>query len=176
MNEDDWNNYKKFMTSIISGANIDSGEVQVGVVAYNQDGVTAFPMNQYKTRGELESGLMSLPLSQASDANIASGMDLVRTQMFSSGGGDRSDVPNAVMVITDADSYMERNRIASSAQSLRQQSGARVYAAGIGLSGSSQLSSVASSGSTVFSASSSGDLLTTVKDEFVAQLPPCKGY
>ena len=148
--------------------------MRVGLALYNRDGVVAFPLNQYQTRSALEQALYSLPVQQSSDANIASGMDVVRQRLFTPAGGDRPDAPNAVIVITDADSYLDRNRISSSAESLRSESGARIYTAGIGLRGSSQLSSVASSGSAVFSADNIEDL-ADVKQSLVSQMPPRKG-
>ncbi|GFR78012.1 collagen alpha-3(VI) chain [Elysia marginata] len=171
IDDEGWETYKLFMSDVISGANIDSGEVRVGAVVYNRNSYMAFPLNQYRTSMDLERGLEVLPVDKANDASIASGLDVVRRNVFTSGTGDRPDAPNAVIVITDSDSYLDRDKIASSAQRLRTESGARIYTAGIGLSGSSQLSTVASSTSTMFPANRPEDL-ADVRLGLVRQLPP----
>ncbi|RUS89035.1 hypothetical protein EGW08_003206, partial [Elysia chlorotica] len=168
---EEWETYKLFMSDVISGANIDSGEVRVGVALYTSNGVLVFPLSQYSNRAELEAALRLLPYQRSSDAAVASGLDLLWTRVFSTWAGDRPDAPNAVILVTDADSYLDRNRIAASAESLRAESRARIYTAGVGLRGSSQLASIASSSSAMFSAENVEDL-ADVKEALVRQMPP----
>ena len=172
IDDEGWERYKLFMNDVVSGANIDSGDVQVGAVVYNYQVAWTFPLNQYRTTSSLARAIDGLPLKTDRYANLGMGMDLVGS-MFTDRGGDRPDVPNAVIVITDADANLNNERIAASAQKLKTESQARIYTAGIGLRGSSQLSSVASARSTVFSADSTGGL-TEIKEDIVAQIPPCK--
>ena len=168
-----WEAYKRFLIDVIYGANIDGGDVRVGAVFYHSSGDAHFSLMQHKTLAELVWYINSLPLEHARDANIAAGMDAVREKMFTAAGGDRPNVPNAVIVVTDSDSTMDVDKIATSAQRLRQESGARIYTAGIGLRGSTQFSSIASAGSTMYWADSAGGL-STVQQGLVSQIPPRK--
>ena len=166
-----WQAYKDFMTGVISRAG--DGDVKVGAVFYNSNGGSYFNLRQYRTLADTRNAINGLALKSSSDANIASGMDIVRQQLFTPFGGDRPDVPNAVILVTDADANINTDQIAYSAQRLRRESGARIYTAGIGLVGSSQFHTIASSGSTSFWADSTGDL-GLVRDDIFAQVPPCK--
>ena len=168
----EWASYQRFMTDVISGANIDSGDVQVGAIIYNYEASWNFPLNQYTTKSSLAQAINDLPPWTDSSANVADGMDNVRL-MFTSRGGDRPDVPNAVIVVTNSDANYQVGSIGSSAQRLKTESNARIYTAGIGLRGSSQLPSIASARSTVFSADDTAGL-SDMKEDIVAQMPPCK--
>ena len=167
-----WASYKQFMKDVISGANINSGNVRVGAVIYNYESSWSFGLDWYQSTDALVQAIDGLELQADNQANLALGMDMVRS-MFSSRGGDRPDAPNIVIVLTDAEANVNNARIAASAQRLKTESKARIYTAGIGLRGSSQLASVASGGSTVFSADNTGGL-PGVKENIVAQIPPCK--
>ena len=160
------------MKDVISGANIDSGNVRVGAVIYNYQSSWSFGLEWYQSADAVVEAIDGLEYQVEDRANLALGMNLVN-RMFTPGGGDRPDAPNVVIVLTDAEANVNNERIAASSQALKTESNARIYTAGIGLRGSSQLSSVASAGSTIFSADNIGGL-PGVKEDIVAQIPPCK--
>ena len=165
--------YTKFMHDILYDADIDSGNVRVGVVNYNREAKIVFPLDRYLTANAVWRAVMTLPLEQNADANLADGLDQVLEQVFSPSGGDRPDAPNAVIVVTDAESNIDGDKIERYAQRLRHESGARIYTTGIGLKGMSQLQTVATAPGYSFAAGSVEEL-PSVASSIVQQSSGCK--
>ncbi|GFR78016.1 collagen alpha-3(VI) chain [Elysia marginata] len=170
MKEADYDYYKDFMLDTISGANIDNGEVRVGAVIYRKKGSVVFPLNRYRSRNNLEDAINRLPFQPGTYSNLASGMDVVRENLFTPDAGDREDVPNAVIVVTDSDSTSDVDRIPESARKLKD-AGVEIFTAGIGLDTSGELPALASGGDSGVLAANSVRGLTPMRDEIVLQIP-----
>lgn len=81
----------------------------------------------------LQSGIDSININyRSASASAAAGLDIVRDSMFTMDNGDRVDVPNVVIVLTDANSDVDVTDTISAAQQLRD-AGATVFAVGINL-------------------------------------------
>lgn len=92
-----------------------------------------FNLNQYGTKAALLNGIDGIPLNlRSAAASAASGLDFVRESMMTEDNGDRPDVPNAVVVITDSNSDVDVANTVYAAQNLRN-AGATVFSIGVGL-------------------------------------------
>lgn len=92
-----------------------------------------FNLNQYGTKEALLNGIDGIPLNlRSAAASAASGLDFVRESMMTEDNGDRPDVPNAVVVITDSNSDVDVANTVYAAQNLRN-AGATVFSIGVGL-------------------------------------------
>ena len=173
INYDNYDYYTQFMHEIVQDADIDSGYVRVGAVIYNKDGEVVFPLDRYTSNEAVNAAIVEFPLKSDSDANIAKGMDTVREKLFTPSGGDRPDVPNAVIVVTDDDSNLDVDQIGPAAQKLKDDTKAKIYTAGIGLKGMSQLPSVASAPSDLYTPDTVEDL-PSARDPIVKKTYACK--
>ena len=159
------------MHDTVSEADIDSGDVRVGAVIYNAEAKVVFPLDENKDSDAVWRALVEFPLEPSSDANLANGMDTVREELFTPSGGDRPDVPNAVIVVTDADSNLDQDKIAAAAEKLKDK--AKIFTAGMGLKGMSQLPTVATAPAALFTPDTVEDL-PPVRDPIVDVTPACK--
>jgi len=96
---------KSFVSALVGRLDIDSGLTRVGLVKFslsvNTDG--AFNLSSYSSVADVQSAISSLTYGQGR-TNTAAALAHVRTTMLTSAAGDRSDVPNAVVVMTDGKS------------------------------------------------------------------------
>ncbi len=77
-----------------------------------------FHLNKYNTRREVEAAFRRIPYPRGS-TNTASALNTLRELMFSAANGDRADVPNVAIVITDGDSN-DRERTVEAALRAKQ--------------------------------------------------------
>ena len=94
---------KMFLSRLVSRLDIDRGNTRVGLVTFSSDIGTSINLNAHSSVASLQSAISSL--SYAGDTtNTAAALEYVRTRMLTSAAGDRSDVPNVVVVLTDGGS------------------------------------------------------------------------
>ena len=126
----------------MSTADIDSGSVRVGAVIYSTDVHIQFNLNTYKTKQEILDAFGKIPFIYGS-TNTYGALNVMRTQMFTRENGDRPDVHNIVMLITDGVSNV--NPTLTVPEAIRAQAeNIQIYAVGIGLADTSELAKIAS--------------------------------
>ena len=90
--------------------------IRVGVVRYSNEGVMEFGLNQYFNKEALKVAIRQIPYMD-NLTNTAHGLHLMRTLMFDPRnrgvGGDRIDVPNVALIITDGASNVDADRTIS---------------------------------------------------------------
>jgi len=82
---------------------IDSGNTRVGLVTYASNVGSGFNLSDYNTVASMQSAISSLTYSSGG-TNTATALAYVRTTMLTAAAGDRSNVPNVVVVLTDGHS------------------------------------------------------------------------
>lgn len=130
-----------FTKDLIREANIDNGYMRVGIVTYSTNVVVEFQLNSYKTKTDLFTAVDRITYRYGS-TNSAGGLNTARTEMFTVANGDREDVPNIVIIITDGVSNINARRTIPEAQETHA-AGILVYAVGIGLRETKELDAMA---------------------------------
>jgi len=82
---------------------IDSGNTRVGLVTFSDGVGTSFNLDAHSTVSSLQRAISSLSYA-AGGTNTAAALAYVRTTMLTSAAGDRSNVSNVVIVLTDGGS------------------------------------------------------------------------
>jgi len=103
---------KSFVSRLIARMDIDSGNTRVGIVTFSTSVGTHFNLNSHATIASLQSAILSLDYLGGS-TETATVLDFVRTTMLTSAAGDRSDVPNVVVIMTDGHSSHELSTLVS---------------------------------------------------------------
>lgn len=93
---------------MIRNLNIDSGGIRLGLVTFNDNYQRYFFLNTFTTRGQMLAALNNVTYVPGTTTNTGAALNYVRTVMFTSANGDRSDAPNMVMLITDGGSTDRR--------------------------------------------------------------------
>ncbi|GAB1610759.1 hypothetical protein Ahia01_001362400 [Argonauta hians] len=139
-------NFKKvlaFVKDFLSEASIDSGRVRVGVVIYSTDVTVEFHLNRYRSKSAVLQAIDNIPYIYGS-TNTYAGLHTARTQMFTAQNGDRADVPNIIILLTDGVSNINALQTIPEAEAVRAQN-IHIYAVGIGLAETTELNQIASS-------------------------------
>ena len=99
-------------------ADIDSGNVRVGVVIYSTDVHVQFHLDQFTTKSEIVAAINAVPYITG-QTNTADALVTMRTSMFNIQTGDRPGVRNAAVVITDGVSNINFERTVPEAEAAR---------------------------------------------------------
>jgi len=95
---------KSFLSELVTRLDINSGQTQVGLVTFSSTIGTTINLNAHSNVSTLQTAIRGLPYaSQGTDT--ATALAYVRTTMLTSAAGDRPNVPNVVVVLTDGRSY-----------------------------------------------------------------------
>ncbi|XP_021375367.1 uncharacterized protein LOC110464458 isoform X14 [Mizuhopecten yessoensis] len=131
-----------FLKSFVRDADIDSGSVRVGVLLYSSEVNVQFHLHSHTTKADVNAAIDNIEYQYGS-TNTADGIKVMRTEMFTYGNGDRPDVKNVVVIITDGVSNINSQRTIPEAVLAREE-GVRVYVVGIGLVDTRELEAMAS--------------------------------
>jgi Mg-chelatase subunit ChlD len=132
----------EFMKSFLHSANIDGGEVRVGVLTYSTGARIEFNLNAYSSKTELFNAVDNIPWRYGS-TNTADALLTMHETMFTEGNGDRKDAPNICIVITDGVSNVNFVRTLPEAEEARKK-GIHIYAVGIALQDLEEVNGIAS--------------------------------
>ena len=94
---------KSFLSQLVSRLDIDRGNTRVGIVTFSSDVETTINLNAHSSVASLRSAISSLGYA-GDTTNTAAALAYVRTTMLNAAAGDRSNVPNVVVVLTDGGS------------------------------------------------------------------------
>ena len=133
---------KDFVKDFLYEADIDSGNVQVGVIIYSTEDHVEFQMNSFRTKQAVFDAIDNIPYRYGS-TNTADALETMHSEMFSAGNGDRPDVDNICIVVTDGVSNINARRTIPEAEAARAK-GIHIYAIGIGLTETRELDGIAS--------------------------------
>jgi len=91
---------KQFLSQLVSGLDVDSGNTRVGLVTYSSGVGTTIDLNAHSSAASLQSAILALSYTSGR-TNTAAGLAYARTRMLTSAAGDRSKAPNVIVVLTD---------------------------------------------------------------------------
>ena len=133
---------KDFVADFLFIADIDNGNVRVGVIIYSTDDHLEFNLNTYSTKMDVLTAIEDIPYRYGS-TNTADALKTMRTEMYTAANGDRPNVPNICIVVTDGVSNINSRRTIPEAEEARA-AGIHIYAIGIGLTDTTELDGIAS--------------------------------
>ena len=133
---------KDFVKDFLFIADIDSGNVRVGVIIYSTEDYIQFHLKDYNSKIEVFEAIDNIPYRYGS-TNTADALNTMRTKMYTRANGDRPNVPNICIVVTDGVSNINSRRTIPEAKQARAE-GIHIYAIGIGLKDTTELDGIAS--------------------------------
>jgi len=92
---------KSFLSQLVGYLDIDSGNTRVALVTYSTSVTTHFNLDVHLSVTTVQSATSSLNYSSGSSTNTHAALAHVRTSVLTSAAGDRNDVPNVVVLLTD---------------------------------------------------------------------------
>lgn len=105
---------KDFINRVVNSLQIGQNAVRVGLLIFGTDTENIFYLNSYYDRNQIVQAVNNMRY-MATETNIARAFETARDQQFQQARGDRPDVPNVIITITDgkqvATDLNEHNKI-----------------------------------------------------------------
>lgn len=125
-----WYKITNFTANVVNAFNIAQENVRVGVLWYGNEADVAFYLNTYTDRRQILDEIRQIPWKDQ-ETNTSGAIRTMRTQMFTPERGDRPDVPNIGVVITDGESNRDADLTIPEANDAKAD-GIIMFALGIG--------------------------------------------
>merc|ERR1711962_1855571 len=166
---DNFGKVKNFVKKFLLEADIDGGKVRVGVNVYSTFNEVAFNLNTYSSKKDVLNAIDALSF-KGQGSRLGSALETMSSEMFTDANGDRANVSNVAIVITDGESDDSPIPVADAARS----DGINIYTIGIGMANTTELEGIANKPSEnyVFSIGEFGVLDTLDKEVFAAICAP----
>ncbi|ESO87963.1 hypothetical protein LOTGIDRAFT_126742, partial [Lottia gigantea] len=132
----------EFLKDFLSIADIDRGNVRVGVVIYSTKDHIQFHLNQYRSKQDIYNAIDNIPYRFGS-TNTADALKTMHREMFTQRNGDRPGVDNICILITDGISNINSRRTIPEAEAARSKN-IHIYVIGIGLTDLREVDGIAS--------------------------------
>ena len=128
-----WNRMLDFVTRIVRSLIISQDAAHIGIVTYADNAKVEFTLDRYYDQQEVVDAIKDFEYIGGS-TNTAGGIFTLRTQVYdpskSNLRGDRADVPNVCIIITDGESNIDATRTIPNADDLKAD-GCTVFVIGI---------------------------------------------
>ena len=124
-----WDRVLRFSQDIARRFSIGSGNVQIGIVRYSNNGNVEFYLNTYGNQNDLVDAIGRITYVGGT-TNTADGLQLMNEQIFQRSNGDRDNVPNVAIVVTDGKANERETDTITQAQNARGR-GIRIIAVGV---------------------------------------------
>jgi collagen type VI alpha len=111
-------NVTQFLIDIVGDLDIGPNSTQVGAIYFNSTTRTAFTLNQYTTRQDIQQALRAIPFLGGM-SNVSGALRTARTSMFQLANGDRPAARNIVVLITNGYPTIEVQQMVPEAVALK---------------------------------------------------------
>jgi collagen type VI alpha len=128
--QDEYRQSVAFSRLVVNGLDVNSDQVRIGAIAFSDDIVGQFFMNQ--NIGSAQNVLNSLDFyNQFGTTNTPAAFEATRDVQFTSARGDRNGVQNVVIIVTDGYSNVNQQNTIPDALQLKS-SGVLIYSVAVG--------------------------------------------
>ena len=118
---------KNFSKNLLESADIDGGNARVGVNVFSSENNVIFNLNTYDNENDVFGAIDAIHYT-GGGTYTPGALETVRTEMFTAANGDRADVRNIAIVVTDGESNGNPIKSADEARS----EGIHIFVIGIG--------------------------------------------
>ena len=139
---DNYTKMTNFCKAFLKHADLDSGNIRVGVLSYSTFVHVEFHLNDCNTTQDIMEAIGAIRYRSGA-TNTADGLKIMRTQMFTAPNGDRNGVTNKLLILTDGVSNINPLNTIPEAEQARAD-GIHIYTIGIGLKDNQELYAMAS--------------------------------
>ena len=126
---DNWNLLLQFVAAIIRRLPVGQSRTRVAAVLFSDRGVLLFRLDRFNTAESAANNILRTQYPGA-NTNTSGGLWIARSEVFNPNHGDRPDVPNVAIIITDGKSTFDNQLTVPTAESLRSD-GTLVLAIGV---------------------------------------------
>jgi collagen type VI alpha len=126
-----FNTLKEFLVNLVSQFDVEGGKIRVGLLTFSSTINLQFNLNKFTDRLSMFAAIRNTSYTSGSaTSDIAAGLNLARTSMFTASAGDRTDFPNTIFIVTNSASNNQNKTLQEAA--LTKSANVRIVALGIG--------------------------------------------
>ena len=108
----------QFVSMMVGRMRIWSQETHVAAVTFSNYAQIRIPLNQYTSLEPLQTAILDLPYS-GGRTNTTGALRLARTEVFTEANGDRPNVKNVIVLITDGYTTVEASNLSNEVQRVK---------------------------------------------------------
>ncbi|KAK7091735.1 adhesion G-protein coupled receptor G2-like [Littorina saxatilis] len=139
-----------FLKNIFKSADIDGGDMRAAFIYFNKYPTLVFNLENNQTRAALIQEMTKIWTNMPGNENDpGAALEEVRTTIFDESRGDRTDVPNAVVLITDSKANLNPHALQREASALKA-AGVKIITVGIEKANEAELRSAATDAQDAF--------------------------
>ena len=128
---DNWDTQLDFLSDLVGNFTVGPDATRVGAVVFSEQVKLEFPLDRYTTVGEVQSAIEAIPY-MGQTTNTPEALGQTRCLCFNPLTGDRSDVVNLAIIVTDGVPYPpDRKTLALNAAGSLRNAGVEMIAVGI---------------------------------------------
>ncbi len=128
---DNWNLVRQFVADLMDYFHIGRDRTRVGAVVFSEEVRLVFSLNTYSERRLMQEALMNLHY-MGRETNTPEAIRVARQQCFNPTNGDRPEVQNVAIIVTDGVPYPEDRTVEAITQAqVMRAEGTRMVAVGI---------------------------------------------
>ena len=127
--KDNWETVLDFCINLVDGLTIGMDLTRVGLVRFGNKASSIFYLNTYQTKDQIKNAISQVPYS-GGNTNTSGGLREMMQNQFIEGRGDREEVINTAIVITDGVSTYDSSRTIPDAM-MAQNQGIRMFSIGV---------------------------------------------
>ncbi len=106
---DNWQLQLEFLVSLVRAFTVGRDATRVGAVVFSEQVRLAFALDRYNTAEDISAAILAIQyLGQTT--NTPEALRVTRTQCFNVANGDRPNVPNLVLIVTDGQPFPRDRR------------------------------------------------------------------
>jgi len=102
----------------------------VAVLTFGRDYTIQFNFDRYNTKSGITGAVRTIPYGKSGSTNTAGALDATRTILFTSANGDRPNIQNVCVVLTDGSSNSKSLTLVAATK--LKDTGIHVFSIGIG--------------------------------------------
>ena len=127
--KNNWELILSFLTGLIDSITIGEDLSHIGVILFSTSAESDIYMNEHYSKADLERAMLQLPYL-GGHTNTSAGLDLLYKDQFRVARGDRADIPDVVIVLTDGVSTYSHDDTIPTADYVKSR-GATIYSVGV---------------------------------------------
>ena len=126
-----WELQLDFLAKLVAAFSIEQNETRVAAIVFSEQVELVFPLNMFNSLSEIEETILNLPF-WGQTTNTPEALHQADSQCFNATNGDRDDVDNVIIIVTDGVPFppQRRNPALTEAWKLKEK-GIRIAAIGI---------------------------------------------
>ena len=128
---DNWQLELEFIANLVAGFSVGKDDTRGAALVFSEEVGLVFPLNRFNSLSEVQEAIRNVPyLGQTT--NTPEALHQAGIQCFSAANGDRDDVDNVIIIVTDGVPFPAERRTPALTEARRlKDKGTRIYTIGI---------------------------------------------